>query len=172
MSNKFKPVDLKAPRFYQKRKNLVDSEFIKKFKEKYPVYKNMTGAEFNNILKAFNKNVVVDVIENRDGVKLPESVGTIFVGTCAPAKKYNVDYGLLNKENITSYHKNWETDGHTCKIFFTSYSEKYKYQFREFWVFKAHRNFKRTLSKEYPKNWTMYHKVNPSIKITEQFFKK
>ena len=171
MSPKFNKADLKAPRFYQKRKNLINNEFIKLFSEKFPAYKNITSKEFRNILKAFNQNVINECIENREGVKLPESLGTIFIGTCAPPKKYNLNHKLLSTQGISSYHKNWETDGHTCKIFFTSYSEKYKYQFRDYWVFIPHRYFKRKVSKEYVKNWTMYCKVNPKIKITEQFFK-
>jgi hypothetical protein len=169
MSKVYNKPDLFAPRFYSKRKNIVDDQFIKEFKEKYPAFKKITKAEFNNIVKAFSSNVWKEVIEHRDGVKLPESTGTIFIGTCAPPKKSrNIDHKLLMEKNIAASNKNWETDGHLAKIFFSSYWEKYNYRFKDFWIFKAHRTFKRTVSKEYPKNWTMYHKIDPSRQLGDQ----
>lgn len=172
MGKQYNIPDLKAPRLYRKRKNIVNDELIKKFKLKYPIYKDITKAEFNKIIKAFNENVCKEIIENRDGVKLPESIGTIFVGSCDPPKSYNLNVSLLIKEGITSFNKNWETDGHIAKIFFTSYTEKYKYRFRSLWTFKAHRSLKRSLSKEFVKNWTMYHKINSSRKVSEQLYLK
>ena len=119
MKKQYNKPDLKAPRLYRKRKNIVTDELIKEFKAKYPIYKDITKPEFNKIVKAFNENVCKEVVENRDGVKLPESVGSLFVGTCEPPKAYNINKELLVKEGITSYNKNWETDGNIAKIFFT-----------------------------------------------------
>jgi len=170
MSRKFNIPDLKAPRFFQKRHYIVDDEFIEKLVKKYPKYNGLNKRQLTSIIRAFNTNLWKEIIDNRDGVKLPESVGTIFIGTCAPPKiQYNPDYSLLHKKNITASNKNWETDGHIAKIFFTSYAEKYKYRFREHWNFTACRDFKRTLAQEYPKNWTMYHNVHPSLKLSQQF---
>jgi hypothetical protein len=170
MQNKFKIPDLNAPRFYQKRHYIINDEFIDKLVKKYPKFEGASITELKRIIKAFNTNLWKEVIENRDGVKLPESVGTIFIGTCPPSKsQYNPDYSLLHKQNITASNKNWETDGNIAKIFFTSYAEKYKYRFREHWNFTACREFKRTLAKEYPKNWTMYHVVSTKLKLSQQF---
>lgn len=170
MSKQYNKPDLKAPRFYSKRKNLLNDEFVKEFRKKYPAFKDITKAEINTILKTFNNNFWHEVIENRDGAKLPESVGTVFIGSCAPPKKKrNVDVKLLLEKNITASNKNWETDGNIAKIFFTSYGEKYNYRFRDHWLFQPHRNFKRAVSKEYVKNWTMYHRIDPHRKIGEQF---
>ena len=42
------------------------------------------------------------------------------------------------------------------KIVYTNWSTKYRFKNRELWRFKACRNFKRTVAKDYPKNWTKY----------------
>ena len=34
------------------------------------------------------------------------------------------------------------------------------------WRFQAHRDFKRTVAKEYPKNWSMYMKMNSNSKVS------
>ena len=55
--------------------------------------------------------------------------------------------------------RNWETDGNIGKIFYTNWSAKYKFKNREFWKFEAVRDFKRSIAKEYPENWTKYIKM-------------
>jgi len=172
MRPKFKIPDLNAPRFYQRSHNIITKEFIENFVKKYPKYKGITKSEIKKIVKVFNTNSWKETLEHRDGIKLPESVGSLFIGTCPPPKvQYNPDYNLLHKKNIVASNKNWETDGNIAKIFFTSYSEKYKYRFREHWMFHPVRVFKRTVAKEYPKNWTMFHKVDPKKKLSDQFLK-
>lgn len=172
MRQKFKIPDLNAPRFYQRPHNLITEDFIERLVEKYPKYKGIQKRDIKSIVKTFNTNSWKEVIETRDGVRLPESVGSLFIGTCPPPKvQYNPDYNLLNKENIVASNKNWETDGNIAKIFFTSYSEKYKYRFREHWMFHPVRLFKRTVAQEYPKNWNMFHRVDPKKKLSDQFIK-
>ena len=57
---------------------------------------------------------------------------------------------------MTETNRNWDTDGKLAKIFFTSHALKHKMRNREFWSFVACREFKRAVSKSYPKNWTKY----------------
>jgi len=171
MKKSYKKPDVKAPRFRQKGKVLVTDTLINKFKKKYPKYKDITKVKFNNIIKLFNEEVWSEVIENRDGVQLPEGIGYIFIGSCKNVKKYNFDFKTSSEYNTSVENKNWETDGNVAKIFYSSYSEKYHYKNRECWNFFACRNFKRSVSEEYPKRWTMYHEVNPHKKINEQFVK-
>jgi hypothetical protein len=170
MHTEFKIPDLNAPRFFQKSHQVINDDFINQFIEKYPKYKGLTKTEYKNIIRKFNENVWQKVIEERDGVRLPENIGVIFIGACAPPKKsYNPDFNLLHTKEIVASNKNWETDGNLAKIFFVNHAEKYKYRFKDYWVFIPSRIFKRTVSKEFPKNWNMYHKIDPKKKIGMQF---
>jgi hypothetical protein len=161
----FKKPDVKAPRFRHKVYNVINKEFIEKFKEKYPKYKDIDSVLIRKIIKAYNNAVYQTVIDKRDGIQLPETIGWLFIGTCQQSKKENIDFAKSLKYGITVTNKNWETDGKLAKIFFTSYAQKHKMKNREFWGFVACREFKRTVAKTYPENWNMYTEVTPTLKI-------
>lgn len=161
----FKKPDVKAPRFRPDVHNVLNKEFFEKFKEKHPKYKDVDNTLLKRIAKNFNKNVFQSVIDNRDGVQLPETIGWLFIGTCQESKKQNVDFSKSNKYGITVTNRNWETDGKLAKIFFTSHALKHKMKNREFWSFVACREFKRAVAKTYPENWNIYVAVNPTTKL-------
>jgi hypothetical protein len=113
-------------------------------------------------------NKVIDV---RDGVQLPESIGWLFIGTCQQSKKQNVNYAKSLKYGVSVSNNNWETDGKLAKIFFTNHAPKHKIKNREFWGFTACRNFKRSVAKTYPENWNMYIVVDATKKLNLTYSK-
>jgi hypothetical protein len=161
----FKKPNLSGPRYRPNVHNIANKEFFDKFKKKYPKHSKVDVADLKKIIRKFNELVCETVIETRDGVQLPESIGWLFIGTCQQSFKENIDYGKSAKYGVTVTNKNWETDGKLGKIFFTSYSLKHKMKNREFWGFTACRNFKRTVSKSYAENWNMYIAVDPTKRI-------
>lgn len=161
----FKKPDVKAPRFRPEVHNVLNKEFFEKFKEKHPKYKDVDNNLLKKIGKNFNRNVFQSVIDNRDGVQLPETIGWLFIGTCQQSKKQNIDFAKSNKYGMTVTNKNWETDGKLAKIFFTSHALKHKMKNREFWSFVACREFKRAVAKSYPENWNTYVAVDANIKL-------
>jgi hypothetical protein len=156
MNNNFKKPDLNAPRYREKRLGLLNSETFKEFKEKKPLYSKIDNDKLKLIIKTYNQKLCKTVIENRDGVELPDSLGYLFLGTCPSAKTSNADYALSHKHGKVLQNKNWDTDGNLGKIFYTNWSTKYRFKNRELWRFVACRDFKRAVAKEYPKNWTKY----------------
>lgn len=161
----FKKPDVKAPRFRPEVHNVLNKEFFEKFKEKHPKYKDVDNTLLKKIAKNFNRNVFQSVIDKRDGVQLPETIGWLFIGTCQESKKQNVDFAKSNKYGITVTNRNWETDGKLAKIFFTSHAPKHKMKNREFWSFVACREFKRAVAKSYPENWNTYVVVDATTKL-------
>jgi len=161
----FKKPDVKAPRFRPEIKNVLDKEFFKLFKTKFPKYKDIEEALIRTIVKKFNQTVFQNVIDNRDGVQLPEQLGWLFIGTCQQSKKNNVDYAKSLKYGVTVHNKNWDSDGKLAKIFFSNDAPKHKIKNREFWSFRACRDFKRSVAKSYPENWMMYIEADPKIKL-------
>lgn len=172
VTKEYKQPDVKAPRFRQEAVNIINDKFLKAFKEKYPKYKHLTKVEAQRIIKYYNETVWKEVLETRDGVMLPENLGVIFIGTCRSPMRQNIDYVKSKKYGVTVTNKNWDTDGKLAKIFFTSYSSKYRFKNRECWGFVACRKFKRSLAKVYPENWNMYIQIDPTKKLKETYKKK
>jgi heterodisulfide reductase subunit B len=161
----FKKPDLKAPRFRPEVYSVLNKEFFEKFKKKYPKYKQYSESTLREVIKSFNKTVYETVIDKRDGVQLPETIGWLFIGTCQQSKKKNIDFAKSHKYGITVTNNNFETDGKLAKIFFTSYAPKHKMKNREFWSFVACRDFKRAVAKAYPENWNIYVVVDATTKL-------
>lgn len=167
----FKKPDLNAPRFRPEVYNVLNKEFVEKFKEKYPRYKDLDNKKIKDIIKTFNKTLYNTVVNTRDGIQLPDQIGWLFIGTCQQSKRQNVDFVKSKKYGVTVTNNNWDTDGKLAKIFFTNYALKHKIKNREFWSFIACRDFKRLVAKNYPENWNMYLQVEPNIKLYKAYVK-
>jgi hypothetical protein len=141
--------------------------FLKEFREEYPQYKNITNDQAMDILELFHGKLWNHSLNNRDGVELPKSLGYIFLGTCASARKPSVDYGALIKDNIKKKHLNFESDNKLAKIFYTNFSTKYKFRNREIWYFTATREFKRAVPEVYRANWKTYVEVESGRNISK-----
>jgi hypothetical protein len=161
----FKTPNLQAPRFRPDTYEVLNKEFFDRFREKYPKYKKLKDKELRSIIKSFNKLVYETVIDKRSGVELPESLGWLFIGTCQPSKKKNIDFAKSKKYGVKVSNKNWDSDGKLAKIFFTNKVIKHKFKNREFWGFTACREFKRAVAKSYPENWNNYIVVDPQRKL-------
>lgn len=169
MDKTFRAPDVKAPRFRQSGHNVIDEGFAKRFKERHQKYKDLTLSDIRKIVKTFNNAVWENVIETRDGVQLPEGIGHLFIGSCNLLRSKNIDYAKSTKYGVAVNLKNWDTDGKIAKIFYSSYSSKYKFEFRECWSFAACRNFKRSVAKNFPENWMMYVNIESSKKMRKTY---
>ena len=156
MISNFKKPDLNKPRYREKVLSLLNVDTLEKFKEKYPMYSSVSNDKLKKVIKSFNGKVWEGVINNRNGIELPESLGYLFIGSCPPSKKVNMNYALSKQYGKVIQNKNWDTDGYIGKIFYTNYSTKYRFKNRELWHFVACRDFKRSVAKQYPINWTKY----------------
>ena len=160
-----KKPDVTGPRFRPEVYEVLSKDFYKKFKEKHTRYKNIDNTVLKNIIKTFNKTVFQTVIDTRDGVQLPESIGWLFIGTCQQSKKRNIDFAKSHIYGVTVSNNNFATDGKLAKIFYTNHAPKIKMKNKEFWSFVACREFKRSVAKSYPENWNMYAAIEPNTKI-------
>ncbi len=156
MINNFKKPNLKGPRYREKRLGLLNKKTISEFKDKKPLYSSIDSSKLKRIIKLYNQNLWNGVIDNRDGVELPDSLGFLFIGTCPTLKTVNTNYQLSGQYGKVIQNKNWETDGKIAKIFYTNYTTKYRFKNRELWGFVACRDFKRSVAKNYPENWNKY----------------
>lgn len=168
-----KAPDLHAPRLRNQSHGLLNSNTLKEFKKEHKEYKDLDMATFKKIVATFNEKLWLTVINERDGVTLPEQLGFLFIGSCeSPSTKRNLDFrkSLELEMNVTI--QNLESDSKLAKIFYTNYGAKYKFANRDIWKFVAIRQFKRTVAKEYPKRWKQYVEIGPSDRVSTLYNEK
>jgi len=163
--------NLNGPRFRERRISVLTNKTLDKFKLKYPEYKSLKLTTFKDIVMTFNKLVVESIIENRNGVELPDGLGYIFMGTCPSPKKKNIDYGKSLTYGVETTHKNWDSDNKLLKIFYTNSNTKYPFKNKNVWSFKAGKDFRKKASDAYKEDWAKYIEVPPSKKISSMFNK-
>jgi len=169
MAKQFKKPDLNAARFREKSIHVLNMNLYKKFKKKFLEY-DITYQEFKNIIKTYNNQLADAIIENRDGVELPEGLGYIFIGSCPQlTKRVNIDYKKSSQYGVITTHRNWNSDNKVMKIFFTNSQVKYKLKNKQIWSFVATREFKRKASKNFTDDWNKYIFINNNRKISMLF---
>jgi hypothetical protein len=171
VSKAYKKPDLNAPRYRSKKLNLTNVDIYNKFLEENPHIERICLNKFKEVIKTFNGKIWESVIENRDGVELPEQLGYIFIGTC-PRKKSNVDFKKSEHYGVQLQNQNWESDQYVAKIFYTNYENKYKFKNHELWGFTGVRDFKRSVAKTYPKEWKKYLVVDNMVRVSRIFRKQ
>lgn len=167
MNKAFKKPDLNLPRFAQKQISLINTDFLKRFAEKNPDMPKLSIREFKTVIRKFNVEVTERVIENRDGVELPQRMGYVFIGSCQRPKKENIDFGKSIKYGVKVIHSNIGSDSYLGKIFYSNYANRYTFPNRELWQFKPARLFSRTVAKTFPDYWQTYIVVDSKKKISK-----
>lgn len=168
MAKQYKKPDLNAPRYRPTKLNLTNVDFYDRFIQDNPKHASLTINQFKNIITTFNDLIWRAVINERDGIQLPEQLGYLFIGSC-PRKKNNVDFHKSQKHGIVLQNQNWESDQFLAKIFYTNFETKYRFKNHELWGFKGVRDFTRTVGKTYPKEWKKYIQVDNKLKISRLF---
>jgi hypothetical protein len=167
-----KKPDLNAPRFRLRVFNTLSKESYKHIRNEVPEAKSMSDQQIKAFLTDCNGCIYESVIDLRDGIELPEQLGTIFIGTCLPKVSKNVDFQKTLEYMKVIQHRNWESDQYIAKIFYTNYSSKYRFKYHELWGFTPIRQFKRTVAKTYPENWKRYIQVDHTLKISALYRKQ
>lgn len=168
----FKKPDLNAPRYRPKKHNILNADFYNRFIEKYPKYKGLNLSQVKDVVKSFNGAIWQEVINNRNGIELPEQLGYIFIGTCPRKIGDNPDFKKSIHYGVKTQNTNWESDQYVAKIFYTNFETKYHFRFHELWGFGAVRDFKRTVAKTYPTEWKKYVVVDNLQKVSKLFRKQ
>lgn len=162
----FNKPDLNAPRFRPKKLNILNKDTYLEFLKKNPKYRSLDYETYKKIITTFNGKLWQTVIDERDGVELPEQLGYLFIGTCPRKKSDNPDYNLSTQYGYKIQQRNFESDQYVAKIFYTNFEVKYRFRFHHMWGFQALRDFKRTVAKTYPLEWKKYTVIDNFQKIS------
>lgn len=172
MATNYKKPDLNAPRYRPTKLNLTNQQVYQQFMDENPRFGSLTLTQFKEVIKSFNGKIWQHVIDNRDGVELPEQLGYLFIGTCPRKKGENVDYKTSGEYGVKIQNRNWESDQYIAKIFYTNFETKYRFKHHEMWGFTGLRDFKRTVAKTYPQEWKKYVQVDNLVKVSLLFRKQ
>jgi nucleoid DNA-binding protein len=154
----------KAPRIRNGSLRIMDITRLRKFIKLHPEYKGMTIREFGSVIKAFNQEILNDLIENRDGVVLPENLGHLQIKNVKYRNAKLIDYGKSIKHNKVLHFKNWDTDGTFAKVIYKSHYRNRFIKFYRFWTFKLARPASQQVSKSYKDMYSIYESLNISVK--------
>lgn len=171
MPKEYKKPDLKAPRYRPKKLNFTNAAFYNQFVKDHPKYSSIPIEKFKEVITSFNGLIWKTVIDERDGVELPEQLGYIFIGSCK-RKKSNVDFNKSSHFGVVLQNQNWESDQYLAKIFYTNYETKYRFKHHDLWGFTGLRDFKRNVGKTYPKEWKKYLMVDNLVRVSKIFRKQ
>jgi len=156
-----------APRYRAAREDILTQDFYTDLIDKFPSLKKYSKDKVKNIIQMFGDKVQECIINNREGVDLPEQLGTIFIG------KYKRDYSLPDYNSSQKIgklvnHVNTMTDNYGCKIFYTSLSQKYVVKNIEMMTFRPLQEFGKTVGRTFNDNWMRYVDVDTAIPIQKQ----
>lgn len=154
-----KQPDLQGKRRRKNVLNLLNSKLLKKFVEKYPEYKNLSFQEFEEIIYVFNRVLWEEVLDNPEGIELPENLGEVYIAS-VKRKTERMDMKKSLSIGKPVYHRNLHTDGNVCNIIYSNKKHKYNFANGDVLRFNAHRDFKRTASKVYSEDWMKYRMFN------------
>lgn len=163
-------INLNGPRFRAKRLCTTTDEWLTEIAESEDCLVK-DKSKIKKILRKTNEAIANAVIEFRDGIELPEQLGYLFLGTCQPKIRKNVDFKTTTHYLKVIQHRNWESDNYLAKIFYTNYETKYKFKFNDMWGFKACRGFTTEVGKTYPQNWKRYIQIDHTLKVSKLYRK-
>lgn len=164
----FKAPNIRGPRFRKDHKTVLTKKLFEKFTASHPQYSNLSLTAFKNIIRSNSRKMAEVATTERDGVALPIG-GTVFVGSTKIRVKNNYDIQASIKANAPIKHRNYDTDGHVAKIYYSPYLSKVAGRDRSMWSFTGHRDFRRSLSKEYPLNWKRYIVVSDLYTVAKDY---
>jgi len=169
MEKTFKKPDLNGRRRRRETFSVLSTEYklLEMFKKKYPEYKNVTKEEFAEVIYTFNKVLWEEVIDNEEGIELPEGLGEVYI-VSIKGKPKRIDMVKSAIVGSPVYHRNMHTEGHFCDIFYTNQRHKYKFANRNLLKFIGHRDFKRTASKVFSTDWMKYRLMKEFSDMTQK----
>lgn len=148
--------DLKASRFNSRkyRENIVTEELWKEWKEK--TGRTESFKEFRDVWHKIATNIVDNIVEERDGIRLPKGIGDMYLGFLPGSKKQFIDYQESLKYGKHIWHENWDTNQKAGKIIYGTRHRKYLHKLAGWWAFTACRNFKKRAVQAFKDNPTRY----------------
>ena len=98
----------KGPRHRAKRYNMASDENISAI-AKHPDCLVKDSKKVKQVIMAIHNGIRDTIVNTRDGIELPEQLGYMFLGTCQPKVRKNVDFSTTDHYLKVIQHRNWES---------------------------------------------------------------
>ena len=154
--------DPRAPRFIRGSYNILNETFFyRKLKKQYPELAIYSNAQIAKFIYNYNKRIAKEVIDNRNGIKLPDGLGVIVAGACGVSKETaakNINWHEFKKTGVPVVHQNTNTENLVVRIKYTNVLDRHMFDNRQMWCFDADRTLAKAVSIEFrkPDGWKKY----------------
>lgn len=166
MSNVFNKPNRKAKRIKKTSFCVSMRSVFVKVRDKYPQYKHkVTETECRDVINNFTFYMKNKILENRDGIELPENLGYIMI-TAFKSKKKLLNKKESEKHGIKIYETNLSTDGFKAKILYSNDKMKFKLANRDVWSFRGTSILRKEVSHIFKENWKSFIQLNMIKKIS------
>lgn len=155
MAEIFNKPNRNGKRFRKTCHTVSISKVLSKIKGKHPKYKHLTLEQIRSIVYGFSTFLTEKTVDHREGVELPEGLGTVLI-TSFKTNKRLIDKATSEKLGVKVYHNNLVTDGFMAKIFYSNDRMRYRLPNREMWGLKGVREFRELASKSFKDDWKKY----------------
>lgn len=143
--------------------------YFKQLKAQYPELKQYTNGEIRRHIIAYNKCIADTICTHRDGVELPEHMGTVFVGALK-SKNPPIDWTATEKTGKIIYQNSLKSMGYSFIIFYVHSLEKYNFANRGIWKITCTETVTSKVGAAFNKNWKNFISI-PSRQHVEGFIK-
>lgn len=147
-----KEPDRKKPRARKTLGMTIHSNHIKKFRTKYPQYKQISQKEYSTIIDTFHEEIKLEAMKNPFGVVLPYKLGLIILKR-ANFRSAPIDYKESFKQNKVVKYRMMETEGYRVCISYVNNLSSCVVKNKNLLYFIPVRSFKLEVSKHFVKNW-------------------
>lgn len=167
----FGKIDLNAPKFRPRSKSVLSKALFEEFIKEHPEHSGIDYETFKNVVVTFNGKMREEVINSRDGIMLPESLGYIILVKCDKLEN-SIDFVNTAKYGKKVSFLNWDSDGYAAKIAYTNYPMKYRFANRQLWAFDPVKQFRSDVAKSFTSNYTKYLYLSRKDSLSTVFKKK
>lgn len=182
-----KTVAYKAPNLHAPRTRDIARDFLSypakdyygffaRLKEQHPQLAKYSNQKIALWITAYNKAMAKAVVENRDGVQLPERIGYVVTGICKPTPttaSNNIDFAASKRLGANVHYRNAHTNGYIAKIYYTNNVPRCRFTNHNLWTFKPVRALTRAVSAVMKENagYTKYPRFTKKYTVSAYYDK-
>lgn len=163
--------DRKAPRFRwsKYRYSVICKELFNRYRESFPDSPIKDWKTFKSLVLEFHELLTDEVVENRDGAKLPGYMGVLGICSFKPKKLVPKNWLAIDATGQQLKSLNIHTNELVCKIIYSIYKAKYRGIGYHLWKFKGDRNFTTKVSRAFRANYNKYKRLGDQDVISKMF---
>lgn len=160
---------IQCPRYLYDISVCRNKDFYGELVHKNPNLKNYTTSQLRSHIKGMNKMIGEAVVENREGVSLPEYMGIIIVATYGKRTKA-VDWKSTKELGKVVHHTNTHSSELGGWMFYVRSTNRYNFINSQMWVFEPSWDMRDKIAKAYRENWNKFIRL-ANFKYVENFIK-